>query len=89
MTNGNNTPGLLSTGLEICCGMLAMPLHHCQGLMVDSRLTAVERRLIWEQGPGQELRENSAGFGMLGLSVALIMLSMADPVLQWMYVMAA
>ena len=54
-------------------------------MMMRNRLTLTERRLIWEQGLGLDLRENTAAVGLLGFATLLIMVSMTSPVLQWFY----
>ncbi len=53
------------------------------GRLLYQGLTLTERRMIWEQGPGQELRENTAAICLAGFALGLILLSMTGPVLQW------
>ena len=55
-------------------------------MMTRNRLTLTEKRLIWEQGLGLDIRENAATIGLLGFAAVLMVLSMTGPVLQWFYV---
>ncbi|MCB1215770.1 hypothetical protein KDL44_00130 [bacterium] len=44
----------------------------------------IERRLVWEQGPGQELRDNAAPLALLGISVVLLSAAGIGPYLAWL-----
>ena len=55
-------------------------------MMMRNRLTLAEKRLIWEQGLGLDIRENGAAIGLLGFAAVLTVVSMTGPVLQWFYI---
>jgi hypothetical protein len=54
-------------------------------MMMRNRLSLTERRLMWEQGMGLEIRENTAAVTLMGFAAVLMVISMTSPVLQWFY----
>lgn len=83
MADTKLTQRIIGNLLDICSSFVVIQQLRCQNSFSNCRLTPVERQLIWEHGPGQELRENSAVLGILGLSVTIFMLSLTNPVMQW------
>ncbi|MCB1186280.1 hypothetical protein KDL29_03855 [bacterium] len=54
-------------------------------MMTRNRLTVTEKRLIWEQGLGLDIRENSASIGLLGFAAVLMVVSIVTPIAQLFY----
>ncbi|MEZ5337848.1 MAG: hypothetical protein R3F46_06240 [bacterium] len=55
-------------------------------MMVRNRLTVTEKRLIWEQGIGMDIRENAATIGLLGFAAVLMVVSIVSPLAQLFYI---
>ncbi|MCB1217397.1 hypothetical protein KDL44_08380 [bacterium] len=51
-----------------------------------NRLTITEKRLIWEQGFGMDIRENAATIGLLGFAAVLMVVSIVSPLAQFFYI---
>lgn len=43
----------------------------------------IERRLVWEQGPAQELRDNAGALLLLGIGVVLLSVAGLGPYVMW------
>lgn len=47
--------------------------------LLPLRLSRVERYVIWQEGPGQEIREHAAVLVLLVIAVLLLLLTVALP----------